>query len=262
MRTESEAIERARPRLRYYNAWVIFIGVTALTIGVIAEQDDYYRRGPSYWPALVIACTLGLLARPAFALFLDHSHLDPDLKRVRLDEIAQVPVLERIDVDIRHKLRERHDAVKADYGAFLCDISQILQMPLLADESVEDTHAFVSYLVTCEDAARGSDLEYERAVDGLEIRWKAARNFARKKRWSTLDPQESNSVRRAKALLDRALDATATAPERQASLRKALDLLGSVVQVPEQAVSAITDKVERTALDPGDDMRRTVGGSA
>ncbi len=42
---------------------------------------------------------------------------------------------------------------------------------------------------------------------------------------------------------------------------KAIDLLATV-RVPEQAVRAITDKVERTALDPGDDVRVTVGESA
>ncbi|MEZ5159190.1 MAG: hypothetical protein R2720_12390 [Candidatus Nanopelagicales bacterium] len=251
MISEHDAIQKARPSLGPYYGWVLLLGGAAYGLVMIGDADDYYRRGPSGPGLAVLAWILGMSLWPIVSGFIQPDFLNPSLKRIGPDQMPNVRVRQIPNPDVRERLRLRHEAVKEEYGEYLSDISQIIEMPLLADESCEDTHAFVAYLVTCEDASRGTDLEYERAVDGLEIRWRAAVNYARKKKWTTLPPADQKAIRRAKALLDRALDPTATPPERQASLQKALDLLETVVHVPAQALAGIAAEVQRMAIDPG-----------
>ena len=243
MISEHDAIEKARPKLGPYYGWVLLFGGAAFGLVMLGEADDYYRRGPSGQGLAVMAWTLGMFLWPILMSFIEPDFLNPGLRRVRADQVPGVRVRPIPDPGVRDRLRLRHEAVKQQYGAFRSDISQMLAMPLLAGESCEDTHAVVAYLGTCEDASRGTDLEYERAVDGLEIRWRAAVNYARKKKWTTLPPADQKVIRRAKALLDRALDPIATAPERQSSLQRAVDLLETVVHVPAQAVAGITAEV-------------------
>lgn len=186
----------------------------------------------------------------AWALFIEPGALDPGLLRVRLDNVPAVP-----NTTPRERLIRRHRAVKEAYGAFLSDIAQIIEMSLLADESVAETSAFVTHLVTCDDASRRGDLDYERAVEGLEFRWDTALNHAKEMRWSTLSAGEQKVIRRARSLLDRAMDPGATVPERRSCLRKVLRLVESVVHVPALAVAALSAGVQRLELPGGDDVR-------
>ncbi len=156
MISEHDAIQRARPRLGAYYGWVLLLGAAAYGLVMVGEADDYYRRGPS-WPGLaVMAWTLGMLLWPMAMSFIEPDFLNPGLKRIRSDQVPNVRVQRLAAPGARERLRLRHETVKEQYGAFLSDISQIISMPLLADESCEDTHAFVAYLVTCEDASRGA----------------------------------------------------------------------------------------------------------
>ena len=141
------------------------------------------------------------------------------------------------------------------YGAFLSDIVAIASMPLLADPTCPETDAFRTALVLAEDAHADTRRDpsrkksYLEAVEKLEQAWRHAQAYARRKGSSTLDEAESDAVRRAQRLLDIALDEHAFGPERREAMRKAVDLLRTVVEIPAQAVAAIDHRVQRLELE-------------
>ena len=153
------------------------------------------------------------------------------------------------------EIEGRWHAVLGAYGAFLSDIVAIASMPLLADPTCPQTDAFQTALVHAEDAHADTRRDpsrktsYLEAVEKLEQAWRHAQSYARRKGSSTLDEAESDAVRRAQRLLDIALDEHAFGPERREAMRKAVDLLRTVVEIPAQAVAAIDHRVQRLELE-------------
>lgn len=251
---EMEAMNRATPRLRWLAlstlaVWVVVIGgTTALTTG------DYHRTYPSplwFWAvALCVSWTVGALRSMV-------DNLDPELEKVSLHALrfsSRQPVPLQNPEDI-NALESRRHQVLGEYGAFLSDIVAIATMPLLADPTCPPTDAFREALVAAEDAhslvMRGASkmTEYAAAVRELERAWHKARSYAERKGSATLAPDEQDAVRRARNLLDVALDDKAFPAERRAAMHKAVRLLRTVVEIPEQARAAIDYRVKRLELE-------------
>jgi hypothetical protein len=260
VRTEHEAFLNARPRIGRAFMIINAVGLGLVLWALWKQGQEYYRRWPSeelqfavlYWTALVIAWFQTVLRddlTPTLRQF-DAAKL-PLFDRARRLPPAE-PVVGLADLD------RRRDEVLVAYGAFLSDIVQIAELPLLADPRCAVTDRFTETLVVAEDAraaavrnpARLGD--YRDAVRAVEKAWRDATAFARRKGYATLAPEDQQAVRRAQRLLNIALDDSAYPPERREAMRKAVELLSSVLDVPSQAVTAIGHRVGRAGIGHGD----------
>lgn len=253
--TETEAIERAR--LKESRIAVVTVGVWVVTLGAtwLGTRGDYYRTFPNaawFWAwAFVLAWTVS-------AYYVLEESDAPDVEEVSLSDLklgagthtpAKLPTLSVAEVD------RRREVVLGAYGAFLSDLVEIATYPLLADPTCPATDAFREWLVRVEDARFDAVRSEEKiepylaCVQQLEKAWEAARLYARRKGYSTLTKADRDAVRRARQLLDVALNDTAYAPERRAALNRAMLLLRSVVEVPDQATTAIEHRVGRLEIE-------------
>ena len=255
---EPEAKRRAAPRVRRLVLATVVIWVGTIWLTWAITRGDYHRTFPSAWwfwgIAFVASWTIG-------AYYSLNEHIDgPELEEVKLSDLRfakqkQKPVLTARPAPTMEELDGRWHAVLGAYGAFLSDIVQIADMPLLADPTCPPTEKFQEQLVLTEDARSDAvrnprkTPQYEAAVKRLEKDWEAARGHAKRKGFSTLDDAEQDAIRRAQSLLDIALDENAFAPERRAAMHKAVALLRTVVDLPDTAVSAIDHRVTRLELE-------------
>lgn len=254
--TEFEAMQKTTPRMRGLVLTTIAIWVISLGGTWVLTRGDYYRTFPSAWWfwALAFVVCWSIAAYWSLDSNIDGPKLEevPEHK-LRLSRreprrsLPAGPTLEEID--------SRRHTVLGQYGAFLSDIMAIVDAPLLADPTCPATDRFQESLVVAEDghtsAVRDSERlpEYAEAVTQLEKRWAEALSYARRKGASTLDPAEQDAVRRAKNLLEVALDENAFAPERRAAMHKAVALLRTVIDLPDQATAAIDHRVQRLELE-------------
>lgn len=255
--TEPEAMRRATPRIR----WILLatVGVWAITMLGAWEltRGDYYRTFPSpLWPwAFAIA---GSWTAAAFAT-AGAAYGNPELEAVPLSdlrisagEVDSTAAAGRIEA-----LDGRWHAVIGAYGAFLTDIVEIAQLPLLADPTCPATDRFTTQLVTTEDARSDAVRDprrvahYAEAVAELERAWKLAVAHARRKGVTPFDPAEQQTILRARKLLDVALDEQGYPPERREAMHRAVTLLRAVLDIEDRAVSAIEHKVARLEIEPG-----------
>jgi hypothetical protein len=254
---EPEAMRRATPRLGGIFLTTVLIWVVTLSVTWIRTRGDYYRTFPSgwwFWAFALPICWTGA------AWYTLSEHLDSqEVEEVPLSSLklssgqpvsirAQaLPPLEEID--------SRRHTVLGEYGAFLSDICAIADAPLLADPTYPTTDRFREQLVIAEDAHSSAVRDpkrleaYLQAVRELEKLWQKAQSHAKRKGGSTLDPAEQDTLRRARTLLDIALDDTAFAPERRAAMHKAIALLRTIIDIPEQASTAIEHRVKRLEIE-------------
>ena len=253
---EREARERAKPRI----GWLISITVAVWTVIPYTTwtltRGDYYRTFPS---ALWVLATIlvGGWSLAAWVAYADNS--SAELEEVQVGDLRMAPsrpgAASLTAGPSLQELESRWHAVLGAYGAFMSDIVAIASMPLLADPTCPRTDAFQTALVLAEDAHADAQRDparltaYLEAVDNLERTWRDAQAYARRKGYSTFEDAERDAVRRAQRLLDIALDEHAFGPERREAMRKAVDLLRTVVEVPTQAVTAIDHRVQRLELE-------------
>lgn len=254
---EPEAMRRATPQIRWILLTTALVWIVTMYGTYDLTRGDYHRSFPSplwFWAFAIAACwTIG-------AYFsVDTNINSPDLKEVpegalRLSrrEPLSLPADTSPTVD---EVDTRRHAVLGAYGAFLSDIVAIISTPLLADTTCPATDRFRECMVVAEDAHSAAVRDprrlpaYSQAVRELEKSWQQAQTYAQRKGVSTFDQAEQDALRRARSLLDIALDETAFAPERRAAMHKAVALLRTVVNIPEQASAAIEHRVKRLAIE-------------
>ena len=254
---EPEAMRRATPRIRWILLTTVLVWIVTMSVTWELTRGDYYRTFPTYWwfwAFAVAGCwTIG-------AYFSVDSNIDsPRLEEVPLHSLKlsrqeplsiptdPLPTIDDVD--------SRRHAVLGAYGAFLSDIVAIVSAPLLADPTCPATDRFRECLVVAEDAHSDAVRDparlpaYSQAVRDLEKSWQQALSYAKRKGGSTFDPTEQDALRRARSLLDIALDETAFAAERRAAMHKAVALLRTVIDIPEQASAAIEHRVKRLEIE-------------
>lgn len=254
---EPEAKRRATVHVR----WIVVatLAMWAVTIygAWLLTRGDYYRTFPSpVWAwALVLA---GSWTFAAFAVISDSDGGQPELQEVDLEDLrlgrGEV-TRTRADPAVMQALDARWHSVLGAYGAFLTDIVEIAELPLLADPTCPATERFTALLVVTEDAhsdaVRDSSAlgAYAEAVTDLERAWTAARVHAKRKGVSPFDADERQSIRRARKLLDVALDEQGYPPERREAMHRAIALLRTVVEVPDRACSSLEHRVARLGIE-------------
>lgn len=255
---EPEAKRRATPRLRWIVLITLGVWIGSMWLAWSLTRGDYHRTFPSpiwFWAvAFAVSWTIG-------AFYSVSESIDgPKLEEVKLSDLRfakkrQKPALTARPAPTMEQLDGRWHAVLGAYGAFMSDIVQIADMPLLADSSCPTTDHFQEQLVHTEDAHNDAARDprripqYEEALKKLEKAWEAARAYAKRKGFSTLDTADQDAIRRVQSLLDIALDENAFAPERRAAMHKAVALLRTVVDLPDSAVLAIDHRVSRLELE-------------
>lgn len=254
---ELHARRRARPRTGWLAAITVAAWPTMLGGTWHLTRGDYHRTFPSslwFWAVAVVLVWTG-----SAWWALSEAGAEPKLTEVRADQLrlaASRPGAAALDPGPRlEAVDARWHAVLGAYGAFLCDIVAIASMPLLSDPTCPSTDRFRTALVAAEDAHAQAHrdparlLAFLEAVEQLERTWREAKSYAHRKGYSTFEDPERDAVRRAQHLLDIALDGGAFGPERREAMRKAIELLRTVVEVPTQAVSAIDHRVQRLELE-------------
>jgi alkylated DNA nucleotide flippase Atl1 len=151
------------------------------------------------------------------------------------------------------KVRSRFDKIRELYGAYMSDPLAILTHPALNDPRETTTGEFIRAYAQASDLAASNEVDPQvlsDAVADVEVSWQAAWYHAQTISDSHLDPKEQASVRKAHALLARALDNAASPAERQASYDKARELLAGIVTLPRQAMAAVEAPLRQLASVP------------
>jgi hypothetical protein len=156
--------------------------------------------------------------------------------------------------------RRRFRALQAEYAAFECDPLQVLRLPALTDVSVPSTARFVDAfaeaqaLYTDDPAPGPHTAKFIAAVDEAVRAWEAARDAARRIRFSRLSPDERRTVERVVKILTVARDSDSE-PERLAAYARAraelhkLDRAGTV-HVPGPTIAAVDAALPRELPAP------------
>ncbi|WP_217223152.1 hypothetical protein [Streptomyces anulatus] len=149
----------------------------------------------------------------------------------------------------RTELEARHDSVRDAYADFTADILAVLDRPALNDVSTPQTERLVLALDAARDARTApGTADYSARVIALEIAWKAADQHARKAGIKHLAPAERRAVEQARHLLTTALDDAGNVHERHAAYRKAIKLMGTIIDIPHEAVAAVEAATRRALL--------------
>jgi hypothetical protein len=138
--------------------------------------------------------------------------------------------------------RLRLENIRTAYGTYLSDPLEVLTHPALNDLDQRPTRDFVAAYAAATDLAAASDTDPLILVDAIaeaEAAWQQAWANAQKQQDTFLPLEQQNKVRKAHALLARALNPGASPQERESSYRKARDMLQGVVILPRQAVAAV-----------------------
>jgi hypothetical protein len=250
-------MRRATPRIRWIVLTTVLVWIVTMSVTWGLTRGDYYRTFPSYWWfwAFAVAVCWTVAAYSSVDTHIDSPRLDKvSLQSLQLSrqEPLSVPTDRSPTVD---DVDSRRHAVLGAYGAFLSDIVAIVGAPLLADPTCPTTDRFRECLVVAEDAHSAAVRDparlpaYSQAVRELEKAWQQALSHAKRKGSSTFDPTEQDALRRARGLLDIALDETAFAAERRSAMHKAVALLRTVIDIPEQAGAAIEHRVKRLEIE-------------
>ncbi|MFJ1662344.1 hypothetical protein [Streptomyces anthocyanicus] len=146
----------------------------------------------------------------------------------------------------RAELEARHDRVRDAYAAFTTDILAVLDRPALNDVGTPETERLILALDAARDARTAPNTtDYAARVIALEIAWKAADQHARKAGINYLAPAERRAVQQARHLLTTALDDAGNTHERHAAYLKAINLIGTIITVPHEAVAAVEAATRR-----------------
>ncbi len=196
-----------------------------------------------------IALVLGITVA-AIALLLGSLALAAGLRRHRerarqqqrrADELARR----------RSEVEERHDAVRDALGDFQMNLLDNLHRLALADVNVPQTARLIDALDAARDARISTAPEtldtYRQAVTALELAWRSADHHARTTGASYLPRAERRNIEQAQAALAVARDERGYAPQRQLALRRALNLIESIIPVPPEAI-AVLETSTRPAL--------------
>ncbi|MGC5401912.1 hypothetical protein ACPXCP_40000 [Streptomyces sp. DT20] len=155
-------------------------------------------------------------------------------------------------LDRRRAIEADHDDVREAYGRYVADVLAVLDRPALDDVTVPTTARFHHAMDAAQDARHGEDLTaYREAVSILKTAWRAADGHARKTGVRHLPEEERATIRKARALLERALDSAGGEHERQAAYAKARALLDGVLVIPRQATAALESR-HRLTLTKGE----------
>jgi hypothetical protein len=138
--------------------------------------------------------------------------------------------------------KEKFNKIREMYGAYMSDPLEVLTYPTLNDPCEQTTAAFTRAYAAASDLFNQEDTPedvlYDASLD-VEAAWGQAWYKAKTVGDSALGERERTAVRKAHALLSRALDSGASPFERQASYLKAKELLVGVVTLPRAAYASI-----------------------
>ncbi|WP_327391473.1 hypothetical protein OG728_39040 (plasmid) [Streptomyces microflavus] len=149
----------------------------------------------------------------------------------------------------RADLESRRDGVRDAYAAFTTDILAVLDRPALNDVGTPETERLILALVAARDVRTAPNTtDYAARVITLEIAWKAADQHARKAGIKYLAPAERRAVQQARHLLTTALDDAGNTHERHAAYQKAIKLIGTIIDIPHEAVAAVEASTRRVLL--------------
>ena len=152
----------------------------------------------------------------------------------------------------RKALERRHDTVLDAYGDFQVNLLDNLDRLALADVAVPHTARLVDALDAARDARIPTGPEsleaYRKAVTALETAWTAADHHARVQGADYLPHDDRRRIKQAQAALSVAADEHGYLPQRQLALRRALQLVETVLPVPRTAVASL-ETATRLSLD-------------
>lgn len=164
-----------------------------------------------------------------------------------------------------NELVTRCDDIVKKWADYELDPAKILDFPLLSDMREELTRQFHSALRRAKHLrpeninkvkglpALGSS--FAKAVDDLESAFMAAETEAKRIRWNHFSPDERKRLRRAKDLLDIALNEGASENERQSAYKRMQKELEGLIVVPEATVLTLVEKINLQITDGTDAVR-------
>lgn len=174
--------------------------------------------------------------------------------RIRYGAQATIEAEQSEGVESTKRVMAEHDAVNRRWLEIELDPVQLLELPQLADLSDAETARF-------HRAKRAADLlrptspealtdresrrEYREAVQELAHSFDAALAHAQLLKQSEFGPQERARLASAVKLLNLALDAGASPPERQQAYRRAQKEISGLIVLPTATTAKVEDEVLR-----------------
>ena len=144
-----------------------------------------------------------------------------------------------------------YKGVLDDYSAYLLDPFAWLQRPILEDVDEPLTAAFLEALAHAQaldldvvPADQNRIDQFRAAAHDVRAAWDKADENARRIGTSIYERSSRNKLRKAAYALRTALDASATAAERQAATETVKRLTDGLVKAPERVLSAVTAAIE------------------
>lgn len=168
--------------------------------------------------------------------------------------------LTTVSADQLRKILAKHDALNEKWFAYEVDLATLISYPLMVDMREPLTLAFHRAKVRADDLRPTGDAvpdradfaDYREAVDDYAAAFDAAEREARRRKHSGFSPVEREALDRASKLINVALDAGATAAERQNAYKKARAELDGLIDVP-PAAAAQLEKSIAGQLERGQD---------
>lgn len=126
-------------------------------------------------------------------------------------------------------LADRHDKVKDEYAAIICDPLGAVTHSALNDTTSAVTKDFVLAMAKANDLRNTGGTAYADAVREVEITWTSARDYAARVGTGWLPGQDKSHADKAEKLLRKAADEATPDAERAALFRKAYEFLTLVM---------------------------------
>lgn len=150
------------------------------------------------------------------------------------------------------RIQARHNHVKEQYGEVCSDLLSVLDHPLVFDKSSVLKANFERLLVEADDAQHLSTAEYDVSVTELEGAWEVLYRTAKTSGDAIYEDSFRNTLRQARLLVKKALNTSGVIydAEAETALRKALQLVENVLDVPPHAVADLPQHVQVKELPP------------
>lgn len=148
---------------------------------------------------------------------------------------------------------ENHNRIRSEWMAYETDLLKMIDYPMLTDMAepvtIELHKALKNAILHSPKGMKGLDRipfassEYAAAVSDLDTAWQVAESKAKLANWSKFDLEEQKRLRKAKDLLNLAMNSGATGSERQVAYKAALKTLKGLIHAPEKTLLSIEEKI-------------------
>lgn len=199
-----------------------------------------------------LALTLGLIT--AIVMGVRHQRRK---QTEALAAAAQARIEEQTRLDrVWSEAVARHDHLREEMMRHQSDIDLVLSMPLINDQNDPKTAAFTEALARAADLAHDTRPASATAVDAYATATRAAdrawgttwRN-ADRIRLAQFGPDERATIKQVAKLMHRAENET-SAEARSAYYRKAVSMLGDLIEIPRPAAEAIEQRIAGVLANP------------